>query len=114
MSRYWISWEHPDGAAEGFHCDTAILGAWYSGLGSDYSTVCALLEAENETAAKQYIQDRWPEVKVFRFCELRDDRWLPTATPTNRFPLKSWMTKLAKLHQELTAEEEKSDETPIS
>ncbi len=96
--RFWLGWEEksqdyrpltdpPNGA---------ILGWWKSGEAGDgsHSTLCAWIDAENESAAKQAVILDWPGSPVWRFCNMP----LAGFVPGDRFPLSDWMKKRAGVH----------------
>jgi hypothetical protein len=92
MKRFWVSWYEsvsPDDYRP-LHDppNAAILGWWCSGYrGDDIPTLCALLEAESEAAARKAVGEDWPGEKEWRFCEERAGDYVPG----DRFPLSPWM-----------------------
>lgn len=96
-SRFWISWEErsPDHRPLTDPPNVAILGWWCSGYGDGYATLCALVEARSERAAKAAVDQDWPAVgrRVWRFVEERDADWLPG----DRFPMSGWMRTRAEV-----------------
>ena len=88
--RFWLSWyeESEDYRPLTFPPNEAILGWWCSGYCSDdSSTIVALVEAGSEEAAWKAVRLDWPEAVRERFCEAREDSYLPG----DRFPLSDWM-----------------------
>lgn len=91
MARFWISWYQPtddyrpvyDPAKESEPLGHAY---WCSGqrCSDDAWTMCAMVDAEDESAAEEVIQKYWPEAKEWRFCEEKPASW----TPGDRFPMK--------------------------
>lgn len=90
--RVWISWYQPtddyrpltDPPADG------ILGWWCSGYDQDdVPSICALVDVDSSDpeSAKKVILHSWPEADRWRFCDPREDDYLPG----DRFPLKPWM-----------------------
>ena len=67
-----------------FPPNNAIRGWWNSGLrmSDDAHTLCAVVDAEDEDAAKNAIQRDWPEAQEWRFVKEYPDLW----TPGDRFP----------------------------
>jgi hypothetical protein len=104
-ARYWLSWHQPTGDYRPltYPPNEAILGWWCSGYtnfrrtlvkggeetGADIAVLCALVQADDEDAAKAAIVKDWPEAATaeWRFVNCHDDEWLPG----DRFPLGDWM-----------------------
>lgn len=94
LMRYWLSWVQPTEDYRPIYDPPkkqAILGWWCSGYTpEEHATLCAVVQADNETQAKSTLHTDWPEtIDVnWRFCEEHDD----TFTPGDRFPAdKPWM-----------------------
>lgn len=89
---YWASWYQP---TDDFRPLTdppneRILGWWCSGTRDDgAATLCSLVEAPDEPAAKAAVLVDWPEAREWRFVDPRDDKW----RPSDRFVVSggSWM-----------------------
>ncbi|HXJ14100.1 MAG TPA: hypothetical protein VNH19_17630 [Candidatus Limnocylindrales bacterium] len=89
MKRFWLSWVQP---TEDYRPlkdppNEAIIGWWCSGSDSDdHATLCAVVDAKNESAAKKSVQMDWPEATSWRFCDAvaRDYQ------PGDRFPVSGW------------------------
>lgn len=99
MSRFWLGWEEHSKDYRPLHDppNEAILGWWCSGESGDlktsFHTLCALVEAESEEAAKIAVMEDWPPPEhrlppSWRFCNLVADDYMPGP----RFPVKagSW------------------------
>lgn len=104
MARWWVSWYQPteDYRPLSSPPNEAILGWWCSGMrcADEASTLCALVHAASERAAKKAIQIDWPEAREWRFCETRPDDYLPA----DRFPVAPWMRqRIAELARKHTA-----------
>lgn len=86
-TRYWLSWYEAD---EDFR-PIEVEGApswWCTGETCDEParfTICAVVDAESEHAAKQFIDRYWPGALAaeWRFCELKATDWQPDS---GRFP----------------------------
>jgi hypothetical protein len=95
MKRFWLSWEE---TSDDYRPITdppnqAVLAWWCSGTAGDgsYSTLVAMVEAEDEIAAKRAVVLSWPPARgvapMWRFCEERGFDW----RPGDRFPIsKGW------------------------
>ena len=96
LKRFWISWNQMTADKRPLKDPPQpknICAWWCSGEGDGYFTLCAIVEAESEQRAEEYIQDGWQsnngkeEVGEFRFNSLVEDGWLPN----DRFPItKDW------------------------
>jgi len=94
--RFWVSWEQ---STEDYRPLTyppeGMLGWWCSGEGDGYWTLCALLDAEDDDAAKDVIAKHWPET-----LEMDDWRFWNEVdadhAPGDRFPLPDWSPLLKK------------------
>jgi len=87
--RFWMSWHQPPGDHRPltYPPNVAILGWWCTGYASEgTATICALVEAPDEIAAKAAVRADWPAAERWRFCEEHDGSAL-----SDRFPLSSWM-----------------------
>lgn len=87
MNIYWISWYEPgtDHRPLSFPPNKAVLGWWCTGESGNRATICALVRAESEDAAKAAVREDWA-ADVWRFCDLR-----PKINLGDRFPLEDWM-----------------------
>lgn len=93
--RFWASWLQPteDYRAVTFPPNEAIIGYWCSGYASGANDesipiLCAVIDAENEEAARAAVLKDWPEWTEWRFIEPRN----PDFKPGDRFPIDSeWM-----------------------
>ena len=85
----WISWHQPtdDIRPMAYPPNAAILGWWDTGESGDgAATLCALVMAPDEQAAKTAVLEDWPEAERWRFCVPRD-----TTDTGDRFPPTKWM-----------------------
>jgi hypothetical protein len=86
--RHWISWYEPGDAGDYRPLTTppedVMLGWWCTGVRSsdEAGTLCALVQADDEDAAKALIGEHW-EPESWRFCNEVDEHWVP---PADRFP----------------------------
>ena len=87
----WISWLQPteDYRPLTYPPNKEILGWWCSGYTDEAATLCALVQAEDEQAAKAEVIKEWPEAERWRFCERREtkdlgDRFKPTGWMVER------------------------------
>jgi len=91
VTRFWLSWEEPskDYRPLNFPPNAAVLGWWCSGCtAEEAATLCALVEADNESAAKAAIDADWPaKERVWRFIDAVAIDYLPS----DRFPPSDWM-----------------------
>lgn len=101
--RFWASWLQPteDYRAVTFPPNEAIIGYWCSGYGSDKDDcavpiLCAVIDAENEEAARTAVLKDWPAWKEWRFIEERN----PDFKPGDRFPIdeSEWMQERFNKH----------------
>ncbi len=87
--KYWLSWYQPteDARPLTYPPNKSILGWWNSGsrCSDDAHTICALVDAQSEDAAKKAVTKDWPEAKEWRFCAESDGKL------SDRFPLSDWM-----------------------
>ena len=99
MNRYWVSWYQPteDERPLTFPPNESILGWWNSGQRLEPAawTICAVVEAKTEAAAKKTVRKDWPEAKEWRFVEEVE----PDYRPGDRFPLGAWMKPRFKKRQ---------------
>ena len=70
--RFWISWEEPT-PDEDYRPFTVpvqplVLHWWCSGHGDGYATLCAVVDADNEEAAKDAVKKFW-KPQAWRFIE---------------------------------------------
>jgi hypothetical protein len=93
MAKYWISWKQPGDDYRPIYDPTKesapFNGAyWCSGEGEDgqghYSTMCAVVHAEDEDAAKGLVLKYWPDLSDWRFCDEKESDW----KPGDRFQIK--------------------------
>lgn len=89
----WISWVQPteDHRPINFPPTESVLAWWCTGeKGGDTpaSTLVALVDAEDEDAAKSAVLCNWPEATEWRFCEDKSDKKF-----SSRFPVSYWMKK---------------------
>ncbi len=92
MNRFWLSWYQPTEDYRPLHDppNLAVLGWWCSGYGlsDETATLCALVLAPSEAAAKKKIKMDWPEAANWRFCDSVGPEW----ELSDRFPVgKGWM-----------------------
>jgi len=96
--RFWISWYEPavDCRPVTFPPNAAILGWWCTGerCYDEASILVAVVEGEDEDAAKAAVRLDWPGVehkdKEWRSCE-EWDGYL-----SDRFPPREWMIRRLK------------------
>lgn len=96
MQRFWVSWieSEEDFRPLTYPPNEAIIGWWCSGYTEkNEATLCACVDAENQTAALEAIDRDWPGKKVWRFLEFRPSDWVPG----DRFPLSDWMSERFKV-----------------
>lgn len=97
MTRFWISWTEPALPDEDpgepefvelvFGGTTEIVRAWIRGWTMrDYkvnlATVCAVIDAEDETSARRIVKRSYRPLE-WRFCHARPADWMP---PVDKFP----------------------------
>lgn len=89
MKRYWMRWEEPLDESAGYRpmslpLAPAIKGWWCSGEAGDgsYATLCAVVDAKDEAAAKAAIGEFW-RPRAWSFCREKASDWTPGA----RFPM---------------------------
>lgn len=89
--RFWLSWfepvdeESPDPRPKEWPLADGIVHYWVTGWGMSTATLVAVVDAEDEDAAKNAIRRQgWSP--GWRFCEPQPDGWMP---PEDRFPVKS-------------------------
>ena len=80
MPRFWISWEEPGDDPRPLTVPSPIW--WCTGWGDDYATVCAVVDAKSEDAAREQVESQW-QPQSFRFVTAVDEGWMP---PPDRFP----------------------------
>jgi len=90
--RYWISWWHQGDDPRPLHyppLNPRVLGWWRSGYGDLGVSICALVEAKDESQARAAVATDWPESvgAEWRFVEEKQQGWLPN----DRFPMSGWM-----------------------
>ena len=78
-TRFWLSWYQPGDDPRPLTCppNEAIRGWWVSGTGDDKFSICAVVDAESEEAAKAAVRVDWPEAEKWRFCEEKPRDWKP-------------------------------------
>jgi hypothetical protein len=94
MMRYWISWWQPTEDYRPLNDPPAnlnVLGWWCSGHKGDEAdtpSICALVQADSEAAARKAVYKDWPEAESaeWRFVTEESETFLPN----DRFPLKDW------------------------
>lgn len=83
INRYWISWYQPttdyrplyDSKKEKEPLNKLY---WCSGQRGDGQwTMCAVVDAKNGKEAKKTVQKYWPEAEEWRFCSLKDRKFMP-------------------------------------
>lgn len=92
MKRFWVSWLQD---TDDFRPLTAppnrsVIGWWRSGESDDFHVLCAVVDARNESEARDAILKDWPEALEqcdWRFFDARPLGW----RPNDRFPLEGWM-----------------------
>lgn len=85
--RYWISWEQPtqDPRPLKYPPLPEVLACWESGIGAGHFTMCAVVDAPDESGAQAKVRVHWPEATKWRFCTP-----MPDWRPTDRFALPAW------------------------
>ena len=84
MKRFWLSWYNRNSF-------TLVWPWWVSGHQGDASIVCAAIQARDERAARDVIEQAMdnPEQQIeWRFCNERAAGWSPFC---ERFPRADWM-----------------------
>lgn len=86
MKRFWMRWEEPgeDYRPLTLPLPPAIKGWWCSSEGDSYATLCALVDADSEAAAKELVGQFW-KPRAWSFCNEKDKDWLPG----DRFPMEA-------------------------
>ncbi len=92
MKNFWLSWY----ATKLTGSYTLHWPWWYSGArlylnGEQDPTICAAVQAESESSAKEIVlaaHDKRPEAIEWRFCEERPADWTPFC---DRFERAEWM-----------------------
>ena len=90
--RFWISWYQP---TQDYRPLTdpphpQVLGWWRSGYREKTPILCALVEAQDESAARTCLEISWPESATakWRFADEVPRDWMPS----DRFVIdKPWM-----------------------
>lgn len=83
LKRFWISWYQPTEDYRPIKFPIPVEW-WCSGERADgASTLCAMVDALTEEAAKKEIQKYWHEAGEWRFCDEKAIDWLPGS----RFPV---------------------------
>jgi len=89
MMRFWLSWYETatDHRPLTFPPNAAILGWWCSGerCSDEASILVAIVEGDDEDAAKAAVVKDWPGEKEWRFCNEWDGKL------SDRFPPQDWM-----------------------
>ena len=95
----WISWYQPteDYRPLSYPPNAAIMGWWCSGSAATSSTLCALVLADDEEAAREAVRKDWPEAVEWRFCVTKEAPQLG-----DRFPFEDWMTARIQQSQQPT------------
>ncbi len=85
---WWVSWYQPteDHRPLSFPPNEGVMGWWCSGDSGDSSVLVAQVKAENESEAKNVVNQDWPEAFTWRFC-----RETSSEEPGGRFQLSDWM-----------------------
>ena len=99
MKRYWISWEQLTSDYRPLQDppQPENIRSWRcSGHSPDGATICAIVDAESEDQAKEFVLNAWDasgtgeEIGRWRFAEEKAADWLPG----DRFPIsKDWERK---------------------
>lgn len=95
MPRFWISWYEPLDDTEDYRprkwpLAPAIVAYWCTGYTSDdQATLCAIVDAENEEAAEQAVEDQGWSPARWRFCNPVSTTHWPEPT---RFPVPEYAT----------------------
>ena len=81
MRRFWVGWWTSNRPAKGIDSWPETLKIWISGTREDYGGVpdeslCAVIEAENETVVWQGLKSWFPDLEA-RFCREVDADWSP-------------------------------------
>lgn len=80
--RFWIGWNEPgDDPRPTAWPLPPLIHYWISGEGDGYHTLCAVVDAASEAAAKDLIDSLWYPTD-WRFCQEKADTW----RPGERFP----------------------------
>ena len=89
--RFWVSWIQPTEDHRPVRFPPAkMLGWWCSGEdASGNATLCALLDANSEQAAKDILAFNWPETRYIEDWRIWD-RMADDYVPGDRFPLSDW------------------------
>lgn len=86
-NRCWISWEQPGDDYRPIMVPPreSVVGYWCSGMAAEQSvsTMCAVVNADDEQHAKRLIEVYWPEAVRWRFADMKPPGWLPG----ERFPM---------------------------
>ena len=95
--RFWISWYQAgeDYRPAKWPLPPEIAAYWCTGGSDAASTLCAIVDAPDEAAAKTLIVDCWGGGLVglmdwdsaWRFCNEREPGWKPESS---RFPWPEW------------------------
>ena len=90
MKRWWVSWEEPgeaDYRPNGqYPVPEAIKAYWCSGEGEGYFTMCAVVDASDETSVWEELGKSWPDHGQERFIQSKPEGW----RPGDRFPWPEW------------------------
>lgn len=108
MPRFWISWYEPLDDTEDYRprkwpLAPAIVAYWCTGHSVslrktkngnedafyDSASLCAIIDAENEPAAKQAVEDQGWSPATWRFCDQVSTTHWPEPT---RFPVPNYAT----------------------
>lgn len=85
--RHWFSWYQPteDYRPIKWPLPPHIPHYWCSGQVADDSySLVAVVDAPDEEGAIAAVREYWPDMGELRFCEEKEDGWLPQS---DRFPV---------------------------
>lgn len=92
VKRWWVSWYEPMDASGDYRPQTwplppSIPHYWCSGqtFDGDAATLCAVVDADTEEAAKDEVRKLWKPAG-WRFCNEKAPGWMPAS---DRFPVKT-------------------------
>jgi hypothetical protein len=83
LRRFWVSWNEPSLDPRPARNWESAPEWWCTGYGDGYSTICAVVDAEDENDAKGHVRRFW-DPESWRFCEPKPAAWMPDA---GRFPV---------------------------
>jgi hypothetical protein len=89
--RFWVSWEEPDAPKRGSDYrpltdppDNRIRHWWCSGYGEGFSTLCAVVDANDEADVRKGVESSWTWRGGWRIFQEVEPNWMPDA---GRFPV---------------------------